>query len=350
MESASSRGPPSAAPMGGMSRRAQQWVESFWSALRDEGGGTVTYGDDGEHCDPPTTTRRHIGGEEEDGEAEADEEGALDEDHKEEEEEDDLDDDTREFQTAMYSILESVMVPLPMEASMLRAVEAPIVQGFVWPKLTTASFVELVAAMCDASVDGGLWARRARGLLDRLFTDKGLYQYKHIRNRLLSMRVECELRRARLAPALTTNPLRLPEEEGEGGGEVSGDGGDSHAQRRSSLSMRIGSSGVHAELRLIEVVVEPLGGIKKMMRQQGGSFEPALAAVLVRDHKTVQVRRVSDTGVPVRVCVCTCMCVCVCVLCVCVCGPTTTVFHLLTVTSLTLLYRVLSLSLSPDDD
>eukprot|EP00947_MAST-08B_sp_MAST-8B-sp1_P004640 g4640.t1 len=145
----------------------------------------------------------------------------------------DLDDETREFQSQLYAILEAVAVPVPMEADMLGSVEAPLEQGYSFPKLTAATFVEMVAAICDAGVGRGLWRRRCRGLLDRLFSSPELFRYAHVRNRLAALRVD---------------------------------------------------------VKTLEVAVTPVakGGIAALMKQRGGVFEPALAAVLVRDEATLK--------------------------------------------------------------
>lgn len=169
-----------------------------------------------------------------------------------------LDESVAQFQTQLYQFLQVVTVPAPMTPSMMAggSVHEPLRQSYAWPKLTGASFVELVARLCAAPRSH----RLVQGVLDRLFTLPELGNYAHVRNRLMALWVQCLLRAGAAGPQWAAEGRLHP-----------------------ALTYTAPASAESApRVALAQAVFTPTYDITE---RRGGVFEPALALVLVRSEQ-----------------------------------------------------------------
>jgi len=183
----------------------------------------------------------------------------------------------RQFQTQLYQLLQAAATPQPMSPSMMEAgdVHRPLLEGYSWPKLTPATFVELVARLCGAARCAGL----LDGVVDHLFTVDELALDATARPRLLNIYIECCARFTSLSPALNPATLAaaLPLQQ-PSGGSGSGSGSTSTSGATAAATRTTASGGAATVTAWMQV--KPRYDVTA---QRGGVFEPALCVALLQD-------------------------------------------------------------------
>ena len=153
-----------------------------------------------------------------------------------------------EWEEDLHALLQTSLVPLHMSAHMLSDVRAPIMMSYMWPTATTATFVAILAMMCEKCPSA------CSQCLQRFFSESEECNFYHVRNRVLALRIQCSLLRARLGPALGATG--------------------------SSVLYSLNDLGA-VTLRITPAGIDPFS-------KRGGVFEPALAVMLLRNQKALE--------------------------------------------------------------
>ena len=207
--------------------------------------------------------------------------------------------------------------PVPMTAHMLTAVHIPIEESYAWPKLTMATFASYLGLLQRKESDFNLHCNTKKpfsvqSFLVDMFSDEILCTSPYARNRLLGLRIQLGLAvgagKLKLTPLMDKREMidsptvqkRQKISAGASSSEESNDIAKSRRRKERRLfsllfhNTRVGGpnekhdekaeSRQQAWFRTTQVKMT----LNDPTAPRGGVFEPALAAVLVKDGATVK--------------------------------------------------------------
>lgn len=223
-----------------------------------------------------------------------------------------MEEDEKEFSDRVHTLLSDFFClignPVPMTAHMLTSVHIPIEESYAWPKLTVATFVAYLSLLQQR--EGSLLKTiSVQSYLVALFSDESVCTSPYARNRLLGLRIQLGLavQRGRI---LLTQDNMIDSLERQRMQHDSAEQNLNHAKKKArkelNLHRLLFSGNRHSvsnepstwfrSARVEITLDDPLA-------PRGGVFEPALAAVLVRDVSTARgmIKRsgswVKETGI-----------------------------------------------------
>ena len=203
-----------------------------------------------------------------------------------------------------------------MTAHMLTAVHIPIEESYAWPKLTMATFASYLGLLQRKESEFNLHRNTkspfsVQSFLVDMFSDEILCTSPYARNRLLGLRIQLGLAvgagKLKLTPLMdkremidsSTVQKRQKISAGASGSEESNDIAKSRRRKERRLfsllfhNTRVaGSKEMRDEAKSLDQAWFRTTQVKMTLNDptapRGGVFEPALAAVLVKDGATVK--------------------------------------------------------------